>query len=143
MTCRSGLLVAAFLLALLAGCGTREPGLSDIALQEATISELQAAIRGGETSCEEIVAGYLQRIARYDTPAGIHAITVTNPEALDRAKAVDAQVASGATLPPLFCAPILVKDNYDTHDMVTTGGSIVLKDSRRRLPRGSNGTSYR
>ena len=32
-------------------------------------------------------------------------------------------------LGPLFCAPILVKDNFDTHDLPTTGGSIALMDS--------------
>ena len=32
-------------------------------------------------------------------------------------------------MPPLFCAPLLVKDNFDTADMVTTGGSIALRNS--------------
>ena len=30
---------------------------------------------------------------------------------------------------PLFCVPVLLKDNYDTADMPTSGGSIALKDS--------------
>lgn len=129
MTTSRTLISTILLLAVLAGCGSQEEGSSSIVLQEATIGELQAAIRSGDASCEEIVSGYLERIARYDSGAGINAITVTNPEAINRAKAIDEQLASGAPLPPLFCAPVLVKDNYDTRNMVTTGGSIALKDS--------------
>jgi Asp-tRNA(Asn)/Glu-tRNA(Gln) amidotransferase A subunit family amidase len=29
----------------------------------------------------------------------------------------------------LFCVPVLLKDNYDTHDMPTSGGSVALKES--------------
>lgn len=35
-------------------------------------------------------------------------------------------MADAERLGPLFCAPILVKDNFDTHDLPTTGGSIAL-----------------
>ncbi|NIM01743.1 MAG: glutamyl-tRNA amidotransferase, partial [Acidobacteria bacterium] len=38
-------------------------------------------------------------------------------------------IAAGRELGPLFCVPMLVKDNFDTHDMVTTGGSIALLES--------------
>lgn len=96
---------------------------------EATIADVQAAIDAGETTCRAVVEGYLARIEAYDQPRGINAITVTNPRALERADEIDAAIARGAALPVLFCAPILVKDNFDTHDMVTTAGSVVLKDS--------------
>ena len=42
---------------------------------------------------------------------------------------IDARLAAGDELGPLFCAPLLVKDNFDTHDLPTTGGSVVLADS--------------
>ena len=29
----------------------------------------------------------------------------------------------------LYCVPVLLKDNFDTADMATSGGSIALKDS--------------
>ena len=35
----------------------------------------------------------------------------------------------GKALPPLFCVPVLVKDNIDTEGMVATGGSIALMDN--------------
>jgi len=36
---------------------------------------------------------------------------------------------SGQALPPLFCVPVLVKDNFDTVGMVATAGSIALMDN--------------
>jgi amidase len=32
-------------------------------------------------------------------------------------------------LRPLHCVPIILKDNYDTADMPTTGGSVTLESS--------------
>jgi len=112
---------------LLAGCGQKPAPPPD--LVEATIAELQAAINAGETSCRAVVDGYLARIEAYDQPRGISAITVTNPRAPARADEIDAAIARGDDMPVLFCAPILVKDNFDTHDLVTTAGSIALIDS--------------
>ena len=98
-------------------------------LVETTIVELQASLRAGDTSCRDIVQGYLNRIAAYDAPSGINAITVINANALARADAIDAALVAGEDMPELFCAPLLVKDNYDTADMVTTGGSAALQNS--------------
>ena len=52
-----------------------------------------------------------------------------NSNALLRAREIDRAIAIDAPLPQLFCAPIVVKDNFDTHDMPTTGGSVILRDS--------------
>ncbi len=98
-------------------------------LVEASIADIQAALLSGEVSCRDVVRGYLERIAIYDKSSGINAITQTNPNALSRADEVDQAIRNGDTLPDLFCVPLLIKDNFDTHDMVTTGGSIALKDS--------------
>ncbi|GAB4528886.1 MAG: amidase [Parvularculaceae bacterium] len=95
---------------------------------EASIADLQQAIARGRTSCESVVRAYLDRIKAYDAPRGVNAITVLNPRALDRAREIDAALARGETPGPLFCAPMLVKDNFDTADLPTTGGSIALKD---------------
>jgi Asp-tRNA(Asn)/Glu-tRNA(Gln) amidotransferase A subunit family amidase len=75
-----------------------------------------------------VVQAYLDRIEAYDE-ATVHAITVLNPEALTRADEIDAAVGAGEELGPLFCVPMLVKDNFDTHDMITSGGSIALIDN--------------
>jgi Asp-tRNA(Asn)/Glu-tRNA(Gln) amidotransferase A subunit family amidase len=96
---------------------------------EATIEDVQSEIRSGKMSCREIVSGYLARIAAYDKPSGLNAVIFTNPNAIMIAEEIDRKVAAGRILGPLFCAPVLLKDNFDTADMPTSGGSIALKDS--------------
>ena len=114
-------------LGLLAACDT-EPEIK-LSLVEATIADIQNAITSGEATCVDVVNGYIERIEKYDQARGVNAITVINPKAVERAREMDRALQDGATLPDLFCAPLLIKDNFDTHDMVTTGGSIALKDS--------------
>jgi Asp-tRNA(Asn)/Glu-tRNA(Gln) amidotransferase A subunit family amidase len=118
------------------GCGDRSDdrdgtsaGGAPFDVVEATIADLHEAITSGRASCREIVQAYLDRIAAYDESSGLHAITVVNPRARERADEIDEALRSGSRLGRLFCAPILVKDNFDTHDLPTTGGSITLKDS--------------
>ena len=96
-----------------------------INLVDITISRIQESILSGETTCRMIVQGYLDRIAAYDEST-INAITVTNPAALDRADEIDLLVEQDQDLGALFCAPLLIKDNFDTKDLPTTGGSIAL-----------------
>jgi len=96
---------------------------------EATIDDIQNAIKSGEMSCRDIVSGYIDRINYYDQDTKLNAITVLNENALTKADAIDAKLKNGEVLGPLFCAPMLIKDNYDTHDLPTTGGSIALKDN--------------
>ena len=113
--------------ALLAACSNKPD--ASFSLIETSIADIQSALRAGTVSCHEVVAAYIQRIEMYDKASGINAITVVNPNALQRADEVDAALRNGDALPDLFCVPLLIKDNFDTHDMVTTGGSIALKDS--------------
>jgi amidase len=111
----------------LSGCvGHSMPSLQ---LQEATIGQLHSLIDSGQFSCADIVAAYIRRIEAYDKTSGINAITQLNPNALATAAQIDASIAQGEVQGELFCAPIVVKDNFDTFDMETTGGSIALKGS--------------
>jgi len=114
---------------LLLSCRSPEPTPEPIPLVETTIADIQGALRSGRTTCRLVVQGYLDRIEAYDESTGVNAITVVNPRALERADEIDRALANGEELGPLFCAPVLVKDNFDTHDLPTTGGSIALKDS--------------
>jgi len=98
-------------------------------LVEATIADLQQAILNRTITCREIVEGYIRRIEAYDQASGLNAITAINPRALDYAAAIDSSIDSGQAQPDLFCAPLLIKDNFDTFDMVTSGGSVALAGS--------------
>jgi amidase len=122
---RKGVLLAG--LCLLAACSgePKEP----FSLVEATIADIQSAVETGEVSCRAVIEGYISRIKTYDQAMGINAITAINPRALDRADEVDRAIQNSESLPALFCAPLLIKDNFDTHDMATTGGSVALMDS--------------
>ncbi len=120
-------LAAGAMLMGLSACGEEPPAPIDVV--EATIADLHEALETGRATCRMIVEAYLARIEAYDKATGLNAITVVNPAALDRADAIDARLAAGETLGALYCAPILVKDNFDTHDLPTTGGSITLRNS--------------
>ncbi|NKB32669.1 MAG: glutamyl-tRNA amidotransferase [Pseudomonadales bacterium] len=98
-------------------------------LSEATIADIQSALLANEISCYDVVTRYIARIESYDQSRNINAITEINPNALQVATEIDQALARDESLPELFCAPLLIKDNFDTYDMVTTGGSIALKDS--------------
>lgn len=106
-----------------------QPQPSELRIVEATIADIQSAMKAGNVTCRQVVEGYLARINRYDKPTGLNAITEVNTAAVDRADEIDAALAAGQALGPLFCAPLLIKDNFDTFDMRTSGGSVVLKNS--------------
>src|SRR6202789_2642916 len=96
-----------------------------------TIAETQAAIREGRTTCRAVVESYLARIRAYDqTPIGglnLNSIVLVNPDALSEADACDRSFAATHKLPPLGGIAVLIKDNYDTAGLQTTGGSLAMK----------------
>ncbi len=125
-----GALAVAAIIAISAACARQTPPQDrSFPVVEATIADIQSAVRDGRTSCRDVVAAYLAQIEAYDAPSGLNAITTVNLAALERAEETDRRLAAGEPMGPLFCAPILVKDNFDTHDLPTTAGSIALKDS--------------
>lgn len=98
-------------------------------LMETTISGVHTALETGATSCHLLVQDYLDRINAYDKTYLLDAIVMTNPDALARADEIDQRLAAGDKLGELYCVPVLVKDNYDTVDMPTTGGVLALRKS--------------
>jgi len=96
-----------------------------------TIVEIQKAIREGRTTCHAVVASYLARIRAYDqTPIDglrLNAIVVINPDALAEADACDRNFAATHKLLPLGGIAMLIKDNYDTQGLQTTGGSLAMR----------------
>ncbi|MBI1764774.1 MAG: amidase [Acidobacteria bacterium] len=96
---------------------------------EATIADIHRALRSGKLTCRQLVAAYLKRIEAYDQPTKLNAIVIVNPQALAEADKLDAEFKRTKKLRPLHGIPVIVKDNFDTKDLQTTGGSIALKGS--------------
>jgi amidase len=99
-------------------------------LEEATVSRIHAAFASGTLSCPQLVRAYLDRIDAYDDKGPeLRAIINVNPQAMEIAGAMKWEASIAATR-PLHCIPIILKDNFDTADMPTTGGSVTLARSR-------------
>jgi Asp-tRNA(Asn)/Glu-tRNA(Gln) amidotransferase A subunit family amidase len=99
--------------------------------EEATISSVLGALVSRDVTCVQVVQAYLRRIEAYDDrgPA-LNALISINPAALATAAELDrAQTSGRGPLRPLHCVPIILKDNFDTFDMPTTGGSVTLESS--------------
>lgn len=97
-------------------------------LDAATITELNTAFDAGTLTSEQLVKRYLARIAAYDRQGpAIHAVITLNPKALETARALDAERRAKGKRSPLHGIPIVLKDNYDTRDLPTTGGSVLLE----------------
>jgi amidase len=100
-------------------------------LEESTIAGLQAAMLSGKENAVSLTKKYLRRIEETNLrgPA-LHAVLEVNPEALAIARALDRERKAKGPRGPLHGIPVLVKDNLDTHDrMTTTAGSLALLGS--------------
>ncbi|HYS54837.1 MAG TPA: amidase family protein [Thermoanaerobaculia bacterium] len=93
---------------------------------EATIPQMQAAMKSGRVTSHDLVQQYLTRIATYEDK--LHAAITVNPNALKEADERDRERKAGKTRGPLHGIPIAIKDNIHTTDMPTTGGALALAD---------------
>ena len=100
-------------------------------LNEITIAQVQAGLTSGRYTSRQLVELYLKRIEAIDRSGpSLHSVSETNPEALTIADALDAERKSRGPRGPLHGVPILIKDNIDTADrMSTTAGSLALEGS--------------
>lgn len=120
-------LAFAALTSALAVPGTRA---ATIELTTATIAELKTALASGAITSEQLTRLYLARIAAYDQAGPkLNAIIHLNAKALETARALDAERKAKGPRSALHGIPVLIKDNFDTADMPTTGGAIGFKDA--------------
>jgi len=107
------------------------PAAGAVALEEATIDGLQAQMKAGSLTARRLTQAYLDRIEALDRKGpALRSVIETNPEALAIADGLDAERKAKGPRGPLHGIPILIKDNLDTADrMTTTAGSLALAGS--------------
>src|SRR5262245_33659194 len=95
-------------------------------LDEASVRSIHEALEARKVTCVQVVRHYLDRIDAYDDrgPA-LNAIITVNARALETAAAMDRLDRAGRAERPLYCIPVVLKDNFHTFDMPTTGGSVT------------------
>jgi amidase len=117
-------------------------GVRSIELDEPTIAGLQADMQAGRVTAQQLVESYLDRIKRLDREGPrLHGVIETNPDALSLADALDRERKAQGPRGPLHGIPVLLKDNIDTADrMTTTAGSLALEGS---VPQSDSGVAAR
>ncbi len=103
-------------------------------LVEISIVELQKRMASGAETAVGLVAKYRARIeATNESGPKLRSVLELDPEAEATARKLDAERAAGKLRGPLHGIPILVKDNLDTGDkMTTTAGSMALAGTRAK-----------
>src|SRR5688500_16205349 len=103
------------------------PAQPSFEVYERGIPELQSALASGRVTSVQLVDAYLARIAAYDQSGPrLNAIIRSNPKARADAARLDAERKAGQVRGPLHGIPIILKDNYDTKDLATSGSSVAL-----------------
>ncbi len=102
-------------------------------IHDLTVTELAAAIRGGQLSPAEITGHYLDRIDRLGEQVGAF-YTVTHDRARQEAAAAEKAVAQArrdesSAIPPLAGVPIPIKDLNLVAGVRVTFGSTLFQDN--------------
>src|SRR5438876_11531904 len=112
------------ILSLVAAAAVAAAERKPFTVAEASIPEMQKAMREKRVTSRELVQQYLTRIALYD--GKLHATISVNPNALKEAEELDRERARGRLRGPLHGIPIALKDIIHTTNMPTTGGAMAF-----------------
>jgi amidase len=125
MKCRHCYLIVALLAAALASAAPRK-----IDLDAATIVDLNSAFDAGTLTSEKLVQLSLARIQAFDHRGPfLNAVLALDSKAVETARALDVERKTKGPRSPLHGIPVVLKDNYNTADLPTTGGSVLLEGS--------------
>ena len=120
----------ASVVALTAALLSSTASAKQVEFDQATIADLNAAFAAGTLTAEKLLEMCLARITAFDRQGPkLHAVMALNAKAMEQAKALDAERKAGKVRGPLHGIPVVLKDNYDTVEMPTTGGSVLLEGS--------------
>src|SRR4051812_41689578 len=99
--------------------------------EETSVAALQGEMEAGRLTAQAITEHYLERIAQLDRKGPtLRSIIETNPDAVSVAEQLDRERAQQKIRGPLHGIPVILKDNIDTADrMTTTAGSLALQGS--------------
>jgi len=100
--------------------------MSHMQIHQLTLIELAGAIQRRELSSREIVDALLRRIGEVNPR--LNAVVTLADDALDRARAADAELDHGTVRGPLHGVPITLKDSIDTAGLRTTAGTAGWRD---------------
>src|SRR5216117_306693 len=112
------------ILSLVAAAAVAAAERKPFTVVEATIPEMQKAMKQKRVTSRDLVQQYLTRIAMYDDK--LHAAITINRDALKEAERLDLERAQGKLRGPLHGIPIALKDIIHTTDMPTTGGALAF-----------------
>ena len=117
-------------LLLIVGTAAAQQAPRTIALDDASVADLNAAFNAGSVTSEQLVRAFLNRINAYDKHGPtLRAIISLNPKAIEIARQLDHERKTKGARSALHGIPVVLKDNIDTADMPTTAGSIMLAGS--------------
>ena len=109
---------------------------NDFELDEVSLADLAAGLQQGKWTSQHLVQLYLERIGAIDgndarNGPKLGAVLAVNPDAATIAVQLDRERKDNRLRGPLHGIPILIKDNIETRDPVsTTAGSLALADWR-------------
>lgn len=101
----------------------------DFNLEEVTLADLEKGFESGKFTARSVAEWYLARIDALDKKGPkVNAVIELNPDAPAIADALDRERKSKGPRGALHGVPVLIKDNIDTADrMSTSAGSLALE----------------